>query len=322
MGRALVIGAVRDWLAVHHAAGISRPRITLVDREAGRERESLRAEFPALDQFCTLIAREMEIESPRFSGADFLFDAAGKRDVSSVYVCLGDDGEALGAALTLHERLAAGDPGRGGEVPIVVRMHGYAGIATLIDERESPRAGRFANLHAFQLLDDTCIPEHLLGATPTETIARATHEEYRASVDSGAPEWDMLSEQLKESNRRQAEHARTKLLAVGYDFMPLDGRQPTAVELSDADVEAMAIMEHDRWVAERLFEGWVLGPEKDEARRVSPYLVPWEDLPRVAPNEDVQEYDRVAVRGLTAFLASAGFQVYARNREGAGDDGA
>jgi hypothetical protein len=55
---------------------------------------------------------------------------------------------------------------------------------------------------------------------------------------------------------------------------------------------------------ERLAAGWKLSEEKDIARRLSPYLVPWSDLP-----EAVRGRDRAAVRKIPELLAGAGFEV-------------
>ena len=54
---------------------------------------------------------------------------------------------------------------------------------------------------------------------------------------------------------------------------------------------------------ERLRAGWTPGSLNRDAKR-SPFLVPWSEL-----DEKVKEYDRVFVRGLPRFLASAGFQI-------------
>jgi hypothetical protein len=66
----------------------------------------------------------------------------------------------------------------------------------------------------------------------------------------------------------------------------------------------MAEMEHERWVAERLLDGWLIG-EKDHEKKTSPYLVPWNNL-----SEDVKDYDRETVRELPNFLAKAKFEIY------------
>jgi hypothetical protein len=64
-------------------------------------------------------------------------------------------------------------------------------------------------------------------------------------------------------------------------------------------------MEHERWVAERLRAGWkYTSGGKNHGRKESPYLVPWDEL-----GEEIKEWDRVAVRGMPAFLARAGLQI-------------
>jgi hypothetical protein len=62
-------------------------------------------------------------------------------------------------------------------------------------------------------------------------------------------------------------------------------------------------MEHDRWTQQRLRDGWKLGP-KDAEKKISPYLVPWNEL-----DDDIREWDRRAVRALPGFLLRAGFQI-------------
>ena len=51
--------------------------------------------------------------------------------------------------------------------------------------------------------------------------------------------------------------------------------------------------------------GWVYDPERDHDRKISPYLVPYDELP-----EDVKEWDRQAVRVIPEVLALAKFEVY------------
>ena len=66
----------------------------------------------------------------------------------------------------------------------------------------------------------------------------------------------------------------------------------------------LAIMEHNRWVEERLSNGWVFGPEKNTDLRISPYLTSWENIP-----ESIREYDRQAVRNIIPILETAGLHV-------------
>jgi hypothetical protein len=76
------------------------------------------------------------------------------------------------------------------------------------------------------------------------------------------------------------------------------------VKFAADDIETMARMEHERWVAERLLEGYNPGP-RDVTRMTSPYLVPWGEL-----EEGIRDYDREAVREIPGLLAAAGFEIY------------
>jgi hypothetical protein len=53
--------------------------------------------------------------------------------------------------------------------------------------------------------------------------------------------------------------------------------------------------------------GWKFGPVKDIQKKISPALIPWEELP-----DEEKEKDRNFVRKLPAFLADAGFQILRR----------
>lgn len=68
----------------------------------------------------------------------------------------------------------------------------------------------------------------------------------------------------------------------------------------------MAQLEHGRFCAERLIDGWRPGP-KDLQRKLNPTLVPWEQL-----SPDMQEYDFSAVRAYPSWLAAAGLKVVKR----------
>jgi len=71
-------------------------------------------------------------------------------------------------------------------------------------------------------------------------------------------------------------------------------------------------MEHARWNAERFLAGWTLGP-KDAENKVSPYLVPWEELPT-----EIKKYDFDAAHNIPVLLSMIGKRVC---RQSAGRQG-
>ena len=145
-----------------------------------------------------------------------------------------------------------------------------------------------------------------------ETIARASHEAYRklqasrrSSEDPAMAEWDLLPNNFQESNRQQADHIAEKLRQIGCSMHPVAGEEISLVEFTDSEIEIMAEMEHARWTAERLLDGWTWGEERDVLKKTSPYLVPWSALA-----DDVKEWDRESVRKIPQLLADVGLEVH------------
>ncbi len=112
----------------------------------------------------------------------------------------------------------------------------------------------------------------LFGAA-REILAKTIHENYltdqegkKPASDPSMQPWEKLNESLKESNRRQADHIPEKLRRVRCGFVSAADREPVKFEFTPAEIEVLAEMEHDRWVSERLFDGWVYG-EKGISKR-------------------------------------------------------
>ena len=140
-----------------------------------------------------------------------------------------------------------------------------------------------------------------------EAIALAIHQRWRVQqraegVDA-PPTWGELDESRRDSSRAQARDIAAKLSLIGCTIAPLSGSAPTDFSFSDAEVDSLGVHEHDRWITERIAAGWTSGP-KDASRKVTPYLVPFAELPT-----EIAEYDRMFVREIPALLATAGLQV-------------
>ena len=145
-----------------------------------------------------------------------------------------------------------------------------------------------------------------------EILGRAIHDAYRrnqqqtkAADDPAMRPWEELNEDLRESNRQQADAIAAKLHHIGCELRPVVGPAPAPFAFTDEEVELLAEMEHERWVEERRAAGWVSGPERDVERKITPYLAPYAELP-----EDVKEWDRQAVRAIPEILTAAGFEIY------------
>ena len=86
---------------------------------------------------------------------------------------------------------------------------------------------------------------------------------------------------------------------MNYDPQPID---TSAIDLPEgvaALVEKLAENTHDVWAQQRRSQGWTYGPQREDAAKKHPGLVPYADL-----TEEEKEYDRnTAVQTLKLIIA-------------------
>jgi hypothetical protein len=68
--------------------------------------------------------------------------------------------------------------------------------------------------------------------------------------------------------------------------------------------ELLARNAHDNWARQRLSEGWRYGPERNDARKEHPCLVPYEQLP-----EAEKEYDRKTAMETIKAIIALGYRI-------------
>ncbi len=308
MGESLVRRAAWDWWnSAPHPQ--DRLKITFIDWKAEAKVASLYYRIPQLVKACQLIPIQIDIRSPEFERAAFLFDEQGKLCIDAVYILVDDDALSLGAGMALLEHMA------GKDIPIVVRMAEEGGLARLLNDRKD-HLDLYHNLYVFGLLDRICTPE-LLTSTQRDLLARALYEETafqhrQAGVIShpepALPPWELLAETLRQPSYREADRVQALLAEIGGDIVPLNDWEAPTLQFSPGEVERMARQHHDDWQEEKRKEGWQYAPGvEDPQSRTSPNLVAWERLP-----ESEKEKDRQYVRGIPASLGRAGYQVKKR----------
>ena len=158
----------------------------------------------------------------------------------------------------------------------------------------------------FDVFSGVCTPERIDEAM-IDMIARAIHETYveaRGGDGLQVPAWSHLDEALKESNRDQAADIGRKLRAIGAAIVPLGLGDTIDFEFRGSEVEWLAKLEHERWVAERQAAGWRAGGSKDVTTKTTPFLVDWSEL-----DESIRELDREAVRAIPDVLPRAGYGI-------------
>jgi hypothetical protein len=227
----------------------------------------------------------------------------------AVFVCLDADTAAITAALDIAARTDS--------VPVIVPLGEWSGLSEVLASGSTP----VRQVHPFMVFPRILDPDVLVAGT-REILARAIHEDYLAhrrrtgTDDAGDPamaDWDRLPEPLKASNRAQAAHLPTKLARIGCGLAPLIDWDEVPELLTDVEVEALALLEHERYLDERL--GPEAGEFADRRHDGNPNLVPWEALTEVG-----RERARESVRRIPPQLARAGYRMIRRPQPSGAED--
>jgi voltage-gated potassium channel Kch len=311
IGDALVLNVARLWQSSQPAPG-EELRVTILVPDANSVRRELLARYPELERICDLrtVQARLGVELQRGElGVDTANGAgeaggAGGLPISTVYVCLAAEAHALEVALALRAR-----PELHG-VPIAVAVNeAGVGLATILHDDPETAHG----VYGFGLLGPALQVEPLLRGT-NESLARAKHEEYvRHQLARGVAlgqglmvPWEQLDEEWKDANRAFADGIGAQLATAGCVLVPAPLIDPRGAlfAFTPQELESLARSEHDRWVADKVHNGWRYGPERNDDRKIHPLIVDWDQLP-----DRERDKDREPVREIPEMLAYAGFEI-------------
>ena len=251
----------------------------------------------------------------------------------AIVMCFGDERRNVRSAFELERRMAAA----GCDVPVFVYLPRERGLQRILDEQ----AERGSLLRAFGDLRQTAgydvvaqprLKQLAVGAGWAYEVAVSdtmSQEQMAEAVRTPPQDWSDYEHKFESSapwvrsaNLGVAAHTIIKLAHLGYRLQPGQG-DGHRLEISEGELEVLARMEHNRWMAQKLLEGlspgvgspdgfWdasltdraeMLGAMARDSRRAT--LVPWGE--QLDPRDRLK--DLVQVQALPAILARAGFEL-------------
>lgn len=316
LGESILIRIARTWYMQHRHDRARLPLI-IVDTNAERIREGLLIQYPKISAVCDLVTLTLDVQSATFKRGELLKNPLLMNDFTA-YICLDDDSLGLFCALTLHQFSSSRNS------KFIVRMDHNTSVATLIadDQAGIGNIQRIYPVNLFELTANTS----LILAGEEEILARAIHENYcRNERMKGQTEatnnlivsWDLLKtrteknsgidgEKYRQSNRRQANFIWTKLVLIGCDIGPISDWDTTfTFRFSSAEIEQLSRLEHERWMTEKQNDGWRYGTERNDAEKLHPSIMPYDQL-----SETEKEKDRDTIRQIPEILSLIDFQIY------------
>jgi hypothetical protein len=328
----------REFLLTSVTSSDQKMMVTVIDPDAESIAADFTGRHEELGKHADIafIAGDFRVANTRPDG---LFDQIRKRTakapVCAAYVAVDIAAEPLGLAFAVRAMALRHDLFRapvflcaqhGAGLPPVRHGIGLVGGPADVQEereRQAVAEGKLCNLRVVSFgawsaaFDGAGMFEF-----PYDTQARRYHEEYSrnyadaerkrtGSITGSAKTWEALPDQLRVANRRAAAHMRAKAFVSGFDlarWLAADGGYRQCQDLPPAagaftqeegpDL-AMARLEHQRWMLDRLLDGWRSGGRSDYYR-TRPTLVPFDQLSA----EDMAK-DSVVVETTRALLKEA-----------------
>jgi len=295
LGRALLLAAAQRWSEV----GEGPLPATLVDREAPVRLQALEMQHPGLVEALDAKVLTIDVEAPTPQGLVDFNDRLAALRPTLIAVVLDDESTALATGLFLHRTLD--DP----SIPVVVRTRGDDGLgeAVMDDEDGQPR---YPGLKLFPFLDRTCSPALIEGGV-REELARALYEDHlaRAAVRGVVdPCWSELTDEEREAGREAADGLVDALKENRFELLPLRHWGAPTVTFAPDEAKQLAERDHNRWRARRGSDGWRYGDVRDAREKVTPQLVPWEEL-----RPEWIDYNLTRIEAMPVILGRAGFEI-------------
>lgn len=280
-------------------------KVVILDFDIEHKLEWLLQKYPGISEVCTLVHKDIASDALSLPSPKEMKQLLDGCHFSSIFINVGTDNLTIAWALSIQKVI------KNLSVPILLSMNQSSGLSKLLND-ESSNYSSAKHIQTFDMVKMACNIS-IMENSINETLARQIHQEYVAKQqDKGVTEeenpslvsWDKLPETLQESNRNQAKNIIDKIEHIGCDIAILmDWREPL-FEFTSEEMEGLSRIEHDRWVEDRIKLGWRQGP-KDVANKVSPYLIPYDDL-----TEEIKDLDRDTIRNIPLLLAKTGFSIY------------
>ena len=304
--------------------------IYLIDAKAKRFYAHVKKLFAGIESIPSLNIEPLELDSDTL---DFYHDKVwDKSALTNIIIATGDEERNLDIAINLQDTTYPEQTAKGTfKTKVLFAIYNDLGLGSDIDEDKQA----FANFFTFADILKSSSPKNLINEE-LDTVAKLIHNAYlgenKVSVRSLDTKWmskDDSSPHKRASNRAQALHIDTKLLALGLKRRMsnedvkkiLESNQRVYKEIfeeQDIDREfpehfetilsKLARSEHNRWNAFHYLYGWKHDTDRNDKAKRHPCLLPVSKF----DNDELRgtyQWDVDAVLNIPVYLAHAGYEL-------------
>ncbi len=137
-------------------------------------------------------------------------------------------------------------------------------------------------------------------------LGNVTDEKADPKTHSSLKPYEKLSEHEKEQNRGAVRDIPNKLARFGYTMVPRRDNEADIVFPKD-DLEAMAELEHERWMQAKIKDGWKYAEITNKDKKCHALLVEWKNSKLTKEEKDKDR--RLVSESIPCMLKKAGYTI-------------
>ena len=324
MGRHLAVQAGR----IGHFANARKLKVTVIDERKSTRPAEFLSRYPKFPQVCDYSFLPIDVTSGGYPDPEAVVQALSQagagEELVTVAVCWDGTSRPITDAVEMLQGLERDDPTNlsialalsragGGARQVLVFLTRRVGLGALLPEKGRGSAIG-ARVHAFGGLEQTWSLDSLLHEKD-DAIAKAVHAVYcaRNPKSTSTTSWDELPDDLKDSNRRAADHIPVKMRALGYRVAAVEKGKAEIQSFDGPQKELLAKMEHESWMAELLLKEYSFAPgSRDSQRKTHEDLQSWAELTKDTRKKDFDHVETIPAV-LRGDKPDEGFRIYKRS---------
>ncbi len=287
LGRVLLEEAVQDSIA----GTLEQPFVTVIDRNAEAEADAFAREKPQYDMAVDIVFVQCDMLAVPLDAAgtvqrEVLFGRDENAPVTAIALCFEKDADNVAAALALRAMRR-----RSGRcfAPIFMPLQDPEGSGALFNLADKDRVVDPLDSIIPIGLSREALAVDILGEGERDRLAKRLHAAFRELANESQAanvSWVALPETYRRADRHAADHIPAKLWSLGLaterqfsdSFLAVDKGWQTQWTAEGSRTEGLERIEHERWIADRVMEGWRYSPARDDDLRLHNDLVPFDSV--------------------------------------------
>jgi hypothetical protein len=286
---------------IGHYANGKKTHFTIVDSDSEIKKINFFHRYPQIEEICVLHFLNEKTENLQIS-ENLINTDEKKIPITCVIVCENNDMKCLSTSLLLLKKI------KSKEVFIFMYLMHDIGLSLFLNKQFAD----YSRLIPFGMVETISNKEFVIGEK-LNTLAKTIHKNYIKSMittfedksyqDIVLP-WELLTNEIKDSNKNQADHILVKIHIIGAKIQELRSPGHELFNFSQEEINLLARIEHNRWMANRYLGGWTFGNERNSKKKITPDLINYDEL-----DENAKEKDRNTITNIPKYLRNLNLEI-------------